>query len=211
MYKLNRFISPAGDFIVPQSKNGAWMGNRGELRIVDGEITGTLWAGSRWIYCTTEEGSDGPNTCKYTKLFFLDEATALAAGHRPCWDCLRDEFYKFKTAWFKGNSYRNLGDKETVAIMDRELDKERINKDRTGKGTFTTNLRNLHDGVMVRRDNQSWLIWQGTLWLWAPDGYSQPSSIDSDFEVEVLTPKSTCNAFSSGYKPSVALKFLPMT
>lgn len=206
MANLNRFITPAGEFIVPQSKSGAWMGNRGALRIVDGKITGTLWSGSSWIYCTTEEGTSGPNTCKYTKLFFLDEATALAAGHRPCWECLRPQFYKFKTAWFKGNSYRNLGDKETVAVMDGELDKERINKDRTGKGTFTTNLGNLHDGVMVRRDNQSWLIWQGSLWMWAPGGYGQPSSIAPDIEVDVLTPRSTCNAIKEGYVPDVALK-----
>ena len=206
MAKLNRFIPPAGEFIVPQSKNGALMGNRGELRIIDGKITGNLWAGSRWIYCTTEEGSDGPNTCKYTKLFFLDEATALAAGHRPCWECLRDEFNKFTTAWFKGNSYRDLGDKETVTIMDRELDKERIKKERTGKGTFKAKMGDLHDGVMVRRGNKSWLIWQGSLWLWSPDGYSHPSLIDPDVEVEVLTPRSTCNAFAEGYVPDIMLK-----
>lgn len=67
-------------------------------------------------------------------------------------------------------------------------------------------MRDLHDGIMVKRDNQSWLILQGSLWLWAPDGYSQPSSIDPDIEVEVLTPRSTCNAIKEGYLPDVVLK-----
>ncbi|MBV5329811.1 MAG: hypothetical protein JZU65_19645 [Chlorobium sp.] len=136
--------------------HGLFMGNRGELKVEYGELVGlSRWKSQSWIYCSIDEKfkPKGEDIRKYTKLFFMDEFTALAAGHRPCWDCLREKYDKFIAAWLTGNPEHNFRE-DIPKQIDREIHKERKNSDRS-KQTYPEKLVNLPDGVMVTLDVDS--------------------------------------------------------
>lgn len=183
--------------------HGLFMGNRGELKVEHGELIGlSRWKSQSWIYCSIDEKFKprGEDTRKYTKLFFMDEFTALAAGHRPCWDCLREKYDKFIAAWLAGNPDYNF-QKDIPQQIDREIHKERKNSDRS-KQTYPEKLINLPDGVMVTLDvdsGESYLLHGGQLRKWTPTGYAAAIQHDPKYEVQVLTPKSIVNTISAGY------------
>src|SRR4051794_26424644 len=99
MPRQNR-VTPSGD-IITTPERGTLMGNRGVLHDADARIV-RRWQGKRWIACVLEfKGRWRPVMApgRYTELFFLDEATALAAGHRPCAECRRRRFDEFRDTW----------------------------------------------------------------------------------------------------------------
>ena len=127
------------------------MGNRGILHDAEGQIR-RPWQVKRWLLCKLEfRGRHrmvmAPN--RYTELFFLDEATGLAAGHRPCAECRRGRFLAFRDAWAAGN--RRLLDSEPIraAAIDDRLHAERTLPDRS-KRIFTADIDELPDGVFVK-------------------------------------------------------------
>ena len=109
---------------------------------------------------------------RYTELFFLDEATALAAGHRPCGECRRADFRRFKTAWLVANFDRGLGRDVRIDAIDRELHRDRLEPDGRPR-SYLAELDSLPDGVFVVLPDavQALLVWRGGLVLWSPDGY----------------------------------------
>ena len=195
-------VNPFGE-INNTTDHGTLMGNRGELNVGNGELIGlSRWKSQSWIYCSIDEKfkPKGEDSQRYTKLFFMDEFTALAAGHRPCWDCLREKYDKFITTWLAGNPEYNF-QKEIPQQIDREIHKERKNSDRSQQ-TYSEKLVNLPDGVMVTLDvtsGESYLLHCGQLRKWTPDGYAAAIQRDPEKEVQVLTPKSIVNAISAGY------------
>ena len=94
---------------------------------------------------------------KYTELFFLDEATAFAAGHRPCCECRRDDFNKFKTLWLKANSEYGVNKKTSIQQIDSIIHTERMNPDGSKK-IFEENIYNIPDGSFVVIDNDPYLV-----------------------------------------------------
>ena len=141
---------------------------------------------------------------RYTELFFLDEATALAAGHRPCGECRRADFRRFKAAWLAGNAERGLTGRVPIAAIDRELHRDRLTPDGFQR-TFRTDIAALPAGVFVARGapRAPLLIWAGALWPWSPEGYGDPETKPSTGVVTVLTPRSTVSAFGAGFTPGV--------
>ena len=142
---------------------------------------------------------------RYTELFFLDEATGLAAGHRPCAECRRGWFLAFRDAWAAGN--RRLLNSEPIraAAIDERLHAERTLPDRS-KRIFTANIDELPDGVLVKlggSDGGACLIWGGNLLAWSPGGYTGRRPRTRGQAVSVLTPRSTVAAIRAGHVPEV--------
>jgi hypothetical protein len=142
---------------------------------------------------------------RYTELFFLDEATGLAAGHRPCFECRRSRFLAFRDAWALGK--RAIMPPETIRaeMIDDRLHTERVGPDRS-KRTFTADLDELPDGVFVQLggpDGVACLIRGDDLLTWSPGGYTGRRPRRRGEVVSVLTPRSTVAALRAGYVPEV--------
>jgi hypothetical protein len=183
------------------------MGNRGRLHDEEGRIRRS-WQVKRWLICRLEFNGRhrvvmAPN--RYTELFFLDEATGLAAGHRPCFECRRTSYNSFVDVWFNGNS-ENLGRvRPTAESIDERLHAERLGPARF-KRTFTANIDELPHGVFVTLDEdegRAYLIWEGRILEWSPGGYKHSRPLPDGEVVSVLTPASTVAAIRAGYIPEV--------
>lgn len=196
-------VDPFGNLVATHAR-GALMGNRGCLHDATGKIRKS-WARKAWVTCSLEwKGiqrsvfSDG----LYSELFFLDEATAFAAGHRPCNRCQSEAYTAFKNAW---QSSQSEGQFVKADVMDNQIHSERLN--RSGeKQTFPEVLQHLPDGVMVTTLDaplQARLLLRGQLWAWSFAGYSAPISATSSTTVCVLTPRSYCASLASGYQLNV--------
>lgn len=202
MARQNR-VTPFGE-IVAVSERGTVMGNRGVLHDSDSRII-RPWQLQRWILCRLEFGGRqrvvvAPG--RYTELFFLDEATGLAAGHRPCFECRRDSFVSFVDAWEKAEPEAG---RPTASILDRRLHTERIGPGKS-KQTFRMTLGDLPDGVFVSLDDESGsshLIWNRKLLGWSAGGYTASISVSPNQLLTVLTPRSIVNAIRCRYVPEV--------
>ncbi|MFN8524244.1 MAG: hypothetical protein U0821_14180 [Chloroflexota bacterium] len=138
---------------------------------------------------------------RYTQLFFLDEATALAAGHRPCGYCRRDDFRRFKAIWVQANPECGLDAGCRIPELDARLYADRVTTE--GKqARFDASIQEVPDGVLLDHAGVR-LLWSGQLWLWSPGGYSDPLPAPSNATVSVLTPRSTVRAIAHGYTPAV--------
>jgi hypothetical protein len=131
----------------------------------------------------------------WTELFFLDEATALAAGHRPCFYCRRDDANRFRSAWEQGNRVRGKLAPEIDAVLHRE----RLDGRAKRLHALLDRVDRLPDGAMVALDGESYLIAQGRALKWSPAGYrEEPTALVG---AKLLTPPSTLRALSAGYRP----------
>jgi hypothetical protein len=190
---LQNRVDPFGGFHAVTAR-GAMLGNRGgRLYRDDRTLTARRWTSKRWIVCRCEfKGRRrevwGPG---YTHLFFLDEPTALAAGHRPCFECRREAAKAFLAAF--------PGAPAGVDAMDEILHRERL--DGKAKRLWRSRLADLPDGAMIVRDGLAHAIRSGTLVPWSFDGYGAPVTVGTAVEVDVLTPPSTVAAISAGYRP----------
>ena len=131
----------------------------------------------------------------WTELFFLDEATAFAAGHRPCFFCRRDDANRFRTAWEKGNGVTDVRARE----MDAVLHRERLERGMKRLHPLPVPVSELPDGAMVQQGEESFMILQGKALQWSMAGYRE-----TDGAIEnalLLTPLSTLRALGAGYRP----------
>jgi hypothetical protein len=207
MPRQNR-VTPYGE-IVAVPERGTLMGNRGILHDAAAEHDPNArvrrrWAGRAWIACLLEfRGRRDPVMAPghYTRLFLLDEPTALAAGHRPCAYCRRSDYLAFKAAWANANASLGLGPTPYATEIDRVLHAERLGPGGT-KRTYLAPLADLPDSTFVTLGlpQQPYLRWQDGLWRWTPAGYAEPIPIP-DREAAVLTPPSIVAALSAGYAP----------
>ena len=183
------------------------MGNRGVLHDTEGRIL-RPWRLKQWLICVLEfRGRHrtvmAPN--RYTELFFLDEATGLAAGHRPCYECRRGRFVAFRDALAAGNLRNTASVATKVKMIDDQLHDERVGPDRS-KRTYTATLDELPDGVLVTLadgNGGAHLVLGDELLVWSPGGYRARRRRPNDEVVSVLTPPSTVRAIRSGYTPEV--------
>lgn len=184
------------------------MGNRGVLHDEHGTLGPRRWTNPAWITCRLEfKGRRRPMMApnSWTELFFLDEAVAVAAGHRPCRQCRRADYEAFRDAWHAGNPGAGVLRTDRVAALDRLVHAERVRRDRS-KVTFRAFLNTLPDGVFVELDGrpgEAWLVWRGQLHRYAPDGYAERIPRPRGWQVTVLTPRSYVAAIAAGYVPAV--------
>ena len=197
MPRQNR-VTPNGALI--DLGRGTFMGNRGCLHDDAGQVR-RAHRGRRWIICALAfKGRRLPLAApgENTQLFFLDEATALAAAHRPCDECRRDAFRAFVDAWTAGNPGALPPGRFHVADLDRVLHQQRTAPPERAP------LAGLPDGTFVALDGdpRAYLVHGDTLLPWQPDGYGAPLPRPSA-TVDVLTPPSTVNALRAGYRPAL--------
>jgi len=195
-------VNPRGDLCAVKSR-GTLLGNRGQLKM-DGISYVRSWANKRWIICEIDPkklGNIKPGPVKYTKLFFLDEATALAAGHRPCSECQRPRFDAFKKAWFDGNADIVLGRTMTVHTLDGKLHEERLASG--GVALQTSDPMSLPNGTFIENNGISLMVWDGKLRRWSSQGYELVPGLPPNTLVDILTPASTVNAFLQGFVPDI--------
>lgn len=132
----------------------------------------------------------------YSELFFLDEATAYASGHRPCNDCRRPALLDFKQFWGRANFPDISPSSITVTKIDSQLHLERIRKDHS-KVTYPDRIGSLPTGVMFAYAKKAYLSHEGRVLEWTPSGYVR-AELAADQEVEVLTPRSIVEAIRLG-------------
>jgi hypothetical protein len=194
---LQNRVTPTGDIIATPHR-GMFTGNRG---IIHDPRTKTLtrrWASQAWLTCACEFKGRRRQVMggrSWTELFFLDEATALAAGHRPCFFCRRDEANRFRAAWEQGNGVRRVLARDIDAVLHRE----RLLGGKKRLHALQMPLEELPDGAMVQGGSESYLVVQGRALLWSPAGYRKPPNVIKD--AMLLTPPSTLRALSAGYRP----------
>jgi len=195
---LQNRVTPTGEIIATPHR-GLFTGNRG---IIHDPATKTLlkrrWSSQAWITCLCEfRGWRRPVMARrsWTELFFLDEATAFAAGHRPCFFCRRDDAKRFRAAWEAGNGARNVSAK----AMDAQLHLERLDHGSKRLHALPMPLAQLPDGAMVQQDDGYFLVTQGKALLWSPEGYFQHARVPD--RPMLLTPPSTLRAIIAGYQP----------
>jgi hypothetical protein len=138
-------------------------------------------------------------------LFFLDEATALAAGHRPCAECQHARFLDFCNAWATAHRATDTTARPAATEIDECLHAERIAPDRS-KRSFVAALNELPDGVfvvVVAWGEQAYLVRGDHLLAWSPGGYGGRRRRPKGEEVKVLTPPSTVKAIRAGYAPEI--------
>lgn len=198
-------VNPFGAVIETKAR-GAWMGNRGRIHNAKKQIVSRFKLHA-WLICKLsfkerKRQIMAPNS--YTELFFLDEATALAAGHRPCFECRREDFNRFKKLWIQANPEYGFSVEISIQKIDRILHAERINKDGTKK-TFRENLNKLPDGTFISFEENAFLLFKKHLYLWTPYGYKNQTSPTIKGTVNVLTPPSIVNTFRAGYLPQISL------
>lgn len=192
-------MTPRGA-IVSAPERGTLMGNRGVLHDHSQRIV-RPWQLVRWISCEIEfRGRWRPVMApdRWTELFFLDEATALAAGHRPCAHCRHADYQRFRRAWSDAHGI----EPPPADAIDRVLHHDRL-VDRQTKRTYLERREALPDGAMVLLDDDAWLVHGGNLLRWSLAGYGarQPGPLPE--RLEVLTPRSAVAALAAGYEPGV--------
>lgn len=205
MPRQNR-VTPFGN-IIATPERGTFMGNRGVLHDAEGQIR-RAWQLKRWIACVLEFRGRKRQVMtpgRYTELFFFDEATALAAGHRPCAECRHARFLDFCNAWGTAHPTDGTSARPTAREIDDRLHAERLAPDRS-KRSFVAALDDLPDGVIVAVaawGAQAYLVWDDYLLAWSPEGYGERRRRPKGEAVRVLTPKSTVETIRAGYLPEI--------
>lgn len=179
---------------------GGMMGNRGILHD-DRRNVLRPHAHRNWVACTISfKGRQrrvmAPH--RYTELFFLDEVTALAAGHRPCATCRRERYRAFTRAWISVHGGAEDG-RSLPHTIDRRLHAARIDR-RREKVTYEAECADLPDGTVFSDGAQPWLIWGGRRFRWTFDGYTPEEPVPQG-PVTVLTPRPTVAVLREGYRP----------
>jgi len=198
---LQNRVTPAGE-IVAVPDRGLMMGNRGCLHGRGRELGVARWRSKLWICCVRDWKGvrrDPMPPGRWTALFFLDEATALAAGHRPCAYCRRGDYLDYARAW---RAAAGLSRRPGAREMDAVLHRERVDRSRRQRTRLMPSA-GLPDGVMIRADGTTGLLLGGELRPWSAGGYAAPAARALPPTVEVLTPPSTVAAITNGYRPLV--------
>jgi hypothetical protein len=197
---LQNRVTPDGR-IVTHPARGLLMGNRGCLHDATGRIV-RPWATKLWIACRLEfAGRRRPliQPGRYTELFFLDEAVALAAGHRPCAECRRADYDRFLGFWCAatGESRPRAQD------LDATLDGARVDRRAKRQVTHEAELAGLPDGSFVRLAGVEapLLVLGDTVRPYDPAGYGPPIERPAGARVTVLTPRPVVAVLRAGYRP----------
>lgn len=199
---LQNRVTPFGEIIADPAR-GTLMGNRGgALHLPDRTIGTRRWASRRWICCVLAFKGRRRSVMspgRYTELFFLDEATALAAGHRPCFECRRSDAEQFAASWSEA---RGLATTARADQIDAILHAERIDR-RSAQRRHPAEMADLPPGSMILdpRSGNALLVLKDHLRPWRCEGYGPILPRPADGLFEALTPPSIIAALKSGYRP----------
>jgi hypothetical protein len=189
---LQNRVTPFGDLTISPAR-GLLMGNRGgRLHTAQRRLGTRRWASKQWICCRLEFNNRHRSVwgSGYSELFFLDEVTALAAGHRPCFECRRSDAQAFAAA-FPGAP--------RGPAMDAVLHAERLAG--RAKRRHRRSLDALPDGAMIAQDGRPFAIKSNSLLPWTPSGYGPGMPRRRGIDADVLTPPSIVAALQAGYTP----------
>lgn len=196
---LRNRVTPFGDLIADPAR-GLIYGNRGCLHDAAGRVR-RHHATRRWIACRLEFRGwhRGPmmQPGRFTELFFLDDATALAAGHRPCALCRRADYNALAEVW--GDLHGKRG---TADLMDAQLQHERL--DGVRRRLHAVDGSGLPDGACIVRDGAAWVVAGRRARRWTPAGYRETAPID-DTPQQLLTPPSLLELLRSGWRSQLPL------
>ena len=203
MPRQNR-VTPFSTLMVTPAR-GTLMGNRGCLHDDRGQIR-RPYRGQRWIICLLEfKGRRHPIMYPghYTELFFLDEATALAAGHRPCAECQRDRFNLFREFWAQANPTLTNVARPAATVIDAALHQERTAA-HVEQRRSCNSIADLPDGTFVTDDeHHAYLVLNHRLLHWGPAGYNSLEKQAISYPARILTPASIVRALSAGYPVNI--------
>ena len=183
---------------------GMLMGNRGILHNERGQLGAARWRHPHWVTCLMEFKSRWRPVMQphaYTELFFLDEATAFAAGHRPCGECRRPDYLRFLDAWAKATGKADRSSLRAVAI-DEIMHESRHKLGSREQRVWRAPLADLPDGSFFKltNDSHAWVVAGSKSLRWSHAGYDEVKA-RRRAEVDVLTPKVSVAAFRAGYRP----------
>jgi len=193
-------VTPLGELIADPAR-GLVYGNRGCLHDDAGRIR-RRYNGKRWISCRLRfrgwHRDPLMQPGRFTELFFLDEATAFAAGHRPCALCRREDYVRFTDIW------RDLHPREAGAdAIDARLHRERVDPETRAHRLHDGVLEELPDGAFVLMDRAPWLIHGRDLRRWTAAGYRERVPRPTRQRVAVITPPSSLAVLHVGWRPDV--------
>jgi hypothetical protein len=202
---LQNRVTPFGE-IVSSPARGLLMGNRGILHNDERRLGTARWQHPHWVACRLEYKGRRQEVMRpgaYTQLFFLDEAVALAAGHRPCAHCRRADYEAFVGAWMaaSGRSQR-----PRAAELDWQLHRERVDPLTRRQISHETALRALPAGTFVTlpgKPTAPCLVHEKRLLAWTPEGYRPLREQPDEGLATVLTPRATVAALAAGFKPQL--------
>lgn len=199
-------VDPSGNFIETPAR-GAWMGNRGVIHNEHRQII-RPFKHKAWITCALEFKGRKRTVMTpghWTELFFLDEATAFAAGHRPCFECRKADAKRFKSCWIAGNPAHPFSMKTSINRIDEIIHRERIN-DEKKKVTYQQASTDIPEGTFLLINDNPFVLSKGRLLRWTPFGYEDGIEMPEDSTLRVLTPHSIVNAFRAGYVPQISAR-----
>jgi len=182
---------------------GSLMGNRGILHNESRQIV-RPWAGKSWVTCALQFNGIHRSVFdagSYSELFFLDEATAFAAGHRPCNYCRKPRYAEFKNAWLAANRPDAVGN-TLITDVDKVLHAERAIPG-GGKVMFSAAVKDLPSGTIFEHENVAFLVWKKAIHRWSFSGYTPSSFHIGAQPVNVLTPASIVRIYANGFIPDV--------
>jgi hypothetical protein len=191
---LQNRVDPYGELVATCAR-GALMGNRGgRIHRPDGTLGRRRWASKQWIACLCAFRGRRRAVWgeSYTELFFLDEVTALAAGHRPCFECRRAEAEAFREAFGEGA-------RPSAPCIDAVLHRERL--DNGAKRLWDAAIERLPDGAMIEHDGRAFAVRGDAMLPWSFVGYDAPQPRPRAGLARVLTPPSIVRALCAGYHP----------
>ncbi|HEV2628368.1 MAG TPA: hypothetical protein VGV41_06965 [Pseudolabrys sp.] len=192
---LQNRVDPFGNLFAAPAR-GTLMGNRGgRFHTDDRTLTTRRWASRQWICCVLDFKNRQRDVWGrfYTELFFLDEVTAFAAGHRPCFECRRRDAEDFARLFADSSARASAG------AMDDVLNCERLNG--KAKRLHRAAIDRLPDGGMIAVGGEAFALRGVTMLPWTPEGYGAPRPRPRGIDVDVLTPPSILAVLRRGYAP----------
>jgi hypothetical protein len=199
---LQNRVTPLSELVADPAR-GLVYGNRGCLHDATGRIR-RRYAVRRWIACRLEfrgwERGELMQPGLFTELFFLDEVTAMAAGHRACALCRRADYDRLTGLWAELHPGQVGAD-----AIDAQLHDERVDPATRGQRHHAAPLDDLPDGAFVLHDGRPWLVLGVHLLAWTPAGYTDRIPRPAREQAEVITPPSLVAVLRSDWEPLVPL------
>jgi hypothetical protein len=192
---LQNRVTPFGD-VVALPGRGTMMGNRGILHDSERRCV-RAWQVKRWITCVLEfrgRHREVMTPHRYTELFFLDEAAAFAAGHRPCRECRYADYRRFQSFWIACH-----GEPANADATDQRLHADRL--DGKKKRVYVADIASLPDGTYIVFEDRAWLVRGNRLHAWSDAAYREHRARPTRGDAAVLTPRSIVDLLRAGLRP----------